>query len=350
MYMSNFWAQLPKPIFCLAPMEAVTDCAFREIFAKYGKPSLTLPLEKGGDNESLTCSLFRNSFVMFTEFVNVDGLTHPEGYKKLKIDLAYTENQRPIVAQLWGRDPEKFYKASQLVRDLGFNGVDINMGCPQDKEIAQKTCAYLIREPRLAGEIIDAVIRGAGPLPVSVKTRIGYSSPNEMDEWISHLLKYKISALTLHARTKQEKSKVPAHWGKIQEAVKIRNELRIKNPELSSLIIGNGDVKSRAEGLMRVQETGCDGIMVGRGAFGHPWVFRTDNYIPSPAERLGVMLEHAELYQQLYSDIKSFVSLRKNFKAYASGFAGSSELRARLMETTQVAEVKKLVGDFLRQG
>ncbi len=367
--MSNFWQTLPKPIFCLAPMEAVTDCVFREIFAKYGKQNL-IPEPVEGSNLEIFFNGLRqaqatskNPFVMFTEFVNVDGLLHPEGFKKLKIDLEFTENQRPIVAQLWGRDPEKFFRASKLVAEMGFDGVDINMGCPQDKEITQKTCAYLIREPQLAGEIIQATIEGARhnlslalssggegkrQLPVSVKTRIGYSKSEEMEGWISHLLQFPISALTLHARTKQEKSKVPAHWEKIKEAVKIRNK-RIENRE-KTLIIGNGDIKSHEEGLDRIAQTGCDGVMIGRGAFGNPWIFRSDNYIPPTQEKLQVMLEHAQKYEQMYAGLKTFVQMRKNFKAYASGFNGSHELRAKLMETNNAEEVKKIVEEFLRQG
>jgi nifR3 family TIM-barrel protein len=352
--MSNFWQVLPKPIFCLAPMEAVTDCVFREMFAKYGKSLSTSPvsLVKSeapspylGEGKNVAVA----SFVMFTEFVNVDGLLHPEGFKKLKIDLEFTENQRPIVAQLWGRDPEKFLKASKLVADMGFDGIDINMGCPQEKEIAQKTCAYLIREPQLAGEIINAVLKGASGLPVSVKTRIGYSKAQEMENWISHLLTYPISALTLHARTKQEKSKVPAQWEKIKEAVLIRDK-RIENREKDkTLIIGNGDIKSHQEGLERIKQTGCDGVMVGRGAFGNPWLFRGDNYTPSTQEKLQVMLEHAELYEKTYSGIKNFITMRKNFKAYASGFEGSLKLRAKLMETNNAGEVKNMIKEFLGQ-
>ncbi len=397
--MSNFWQDLPKPIFCLAPMEAVTDCVFREIFAKYGNgdESRSMSQELRSRNQELCesqksielkpqTSIF-NSFIMFTEFVNVDGLLHPEGFKKLKIDLEFTENQRPIVAQLWGRDPEKFLKASQLVAKMGFDGIDINMGCPQEKEIAQKTCAYLIREPNLAGEIIQATIEGARAnnspqpslwkregatastpscpkhalslpngkgkgefLPVSVKTRIGYSKAEEMENWISHLLTYPISALTLHARTKQEKSKVPAHWEKIKEAVKIRDKIQEKREKDKTLIIGNGDIKSRAEGLARIAETGCDGVMIGRGAFGNPWLFRADNYIPSTQEKLQVMLEHAELYEKTYAGLKNFITMRKNFKAYASGFEGSLTLRAKLMETNNTGEVKNIIEQFLRQG
>ncbi len=329
----NFWQQLPKPFFALAPMENVTDLAFREIFALHGKPD-----------------------VSFTEFINVDGLTHPVGFEHLKRDLQYTEKQRPIVAQIWGRDPEKFYKAAGIIASLGFDGVDINMGCPQDKEISQKTCAALIREPGLAGEIIQAAIEGSS-LPVSVKTRLGYSKSDEMEGWISHLLKYPIAALTLHARTKQEKSAVPAHWEKIKEAVEIRNRIQAPHPNpplegkgrggVRPLIIGNGDIKSRGEALERIKQTGCDGVMVGRGAFGNPWIFRPDGYDPTVKERLGVMLEHAEMFEKFFAGQKSFAVMRKNFKAYASGFEGAGELRAKLMETENLAEVSKLVADFV---
>ncbi len=367
--MSNFWQELPKPIFILAPMEAVTDCAFREIFAKYGNgdESRSMSQELGSKNQEL-CESHKstelnakrsklNAFVMFTEFVNVDGLLHPEGFKKLKIDLEFTEKQRPIVAQIWGRDPEKFYSASKLLTNMGFDGIDINMGCPQEKEITQKTCAALIREPNLAGEIIEATIRGAQGFPVSVKTRLGYSKPEEMEGWLSHLLKYPLSAITLHARTKQEKSKVPAHWEKIKEAVGIRNrknyELGIKNYESKTLIIGNGDIKTREEALMRIKETGCDGVMIGRGAFGSPWIFNSAvgmGFKPFPTiqERLSVMLEHALLYEKMYSGVKHFVQMRKNFKAYANGFLGASELRAKLMETNNAEEVRKIVEEFLK--
>jgi tRNA-dihydrouridine synthase len=361
--MSNFWPNLPKPFFALAPMQDVSDNAFREIFAKYGKPD-----------------------VCFTEFVNVDGLTHPEGFERLKIDLEYTENQRPIVAQIWGRDPEKFFKAAGIIVKLGFDGVDINFGCPQDKEISQKTCAYLIREPELAGQIIEATIKGAGGLPVSVKTRLGYSNTDEMNAWVSQILKYPIAALTLHARTKLEKSSVPAHWEKVKEAVVIRDKLlENRDKDKTPLIIGNGDIKSREEGLERIKQSGCDGVMIARGSFGNPWIFRplggtnpkrvfpfqrfaasffhrffgrginpqtknTSSYHPSVKERLDVMMEHAELYEKMYKGIKSFPTMRKNFKAYASGFDGAGELRTKLMETKDAGETKVVVEEYLRNG
>lgn len=371
----NFWKVMDKPIFCLAPMEEVTDVAFREMFAKYSK-------QQTADSRQ-----HQNHFVMFTEFVNVDGLTHPVGFEKLKVDLKFTEIQRPIVAQIWGNNPDKFYEAAKIVVNLGFDGIDINMGCPQDKEIAQKTCAYLIREPKLAQEIIFAVKKGVESadrrIPVSVKTRIGYSQ-NEVGTWIRNLLETDIAALTVHGRTKQEKSKVPAHWDAIAEAVELRNEMKSQ-----TLIIGNGDVKSRQEGLSRVKETGVDGIMIARGAFGNPWMFRFGeenptlnkdevfplptsplapaspfqglvsrevnsltnklSYVPTIKERLSVMLEHAELFDKEFSGIKSFYIMRKHFKAYASGFDGASELRAKLMEAQNLEETKKIVTEFLEK-
>jgi nifR3 family TIM-barrel protein len=358
--MSNFWQQLKKPIFCLAPMEEVTDFAFREMFARYS--GLKIKDER----------LKMNSFVMFTEFLNVDGLLHPQGFEKLKIDLKFSEIQRPIVAQIWGRDPEKFFKVAQMLAKMGFDGIDINFGCPQSKEIQIGACAALIREPKLAQEIIRATQEGwvsakdhttpqpsaaaSSPpgtggvpsrsegevvVPVSVKTRIGYSKTDEMEEWVRTLLETNIAALTLHARTKQEMSKVPAHWEKIAEAVRIRDGMKV-----STLIIGNGDVKSRKEGLARIEETKCDGVMIGRGAFGNPWTFRDDGYEPDIKERLRVMLEHAQLFQSILGNLKSFVIMRKHFKAYCSGFPGASELRAKLMEAKNLEETKQIIAEY----
>lgn len=321
--MLNFWEKLNKPVFALAPMEEVTDFAFREMFARYGKPD-----------------------IMFTEFVNVDGLAHPEGRKKLEIDLKFSEAQRPIVAQIWGTDPEKFYRAALLVADLGFDGVDINMGCPQSKEIQIGACAALIRQPELAKEIIEATKRGAmsssRQIPVSVKTRIGYSKP-QIEEWIGLLLQMDLAALTIHGRTKQEMSKVPAHWDEIAKAVELKNKLRSQ-----TIILGNGDVKSREEGWQRIKETGADGVMIARGAFGNPWLFRNDGYSPDIKERFRVMLEHAELFEKIFLGQKNFVIMRKHFKAYCSGFPGAAELRAKLMETKSLEDTKQVVEEYLK--
>ncbi|MDR3643237.1 MAG: tRNA-dihydrouridine synthase [Candidatus Doudnabacteria bacterium] len=387
--MYNFWQQLNKPIFCLAPMEEVTDFAFREMFARYSSVSLR---GSASDRSNLNYETYDriasspdkapasrndtyNQFVMFTEFINVDGLTHPEGRKKLEIDLKYSEAQRPIVAQLWGRNPEKFSEAAKIIVDLGFDGIDINFGCPQAKEIAGGTCAALIREPALAQDIIRAVKKAAGDLPVSVKTRLGYSKADEMAGWVTTLLETGIAALTLHGRTKQEMSKVPAQWEKIAEAVAIRDKFQIPNSKFQkTLIIGNGDIKSREEGLQRVAETNVDGVMVARGAFGCPWFFNpnieisppvaqaralpTSEIMPqekeagglrniSPQEKLRVMLEHAELFDRELGQYKNFVIMRKHFKAYCSGFPGAHELRAKLMETKNLEETRIIVEEYL---
>lgn len=370
--MSNFWNELPKPIFCLAPMEEVTDVVFREMFARYSGPSGRIhssqeeTLEWGSRPEALVGPLkgknlsgfppSKNGFVMFTEFVNVDGLLHETGFERLKIDLEYTENQRPIVAQIWGNNPEKFYKVAQMLVTMGFDGIDINMGCPQDKEIGLGTCAALIKQPKLAGEIIMAVKEGVGSLPVSVKTRLGYSKTDEMEGWLRHLLSFNLAAITLHARTKMEKSKVPAHWEKVKEAVEIRNaEFPMLNAEFKTVIIGNGDIKTRTEGLERIKETGCDGVMIARGAFGNPWLFALggknleENYQPSVKERLEVMLEHAKLFEEKLGKQKSFYIMLKHFKAYASGFDGAHELRAKLLETKNLGEAESIIHEFTSQ-
>lgn len=333
-------------------MEEVTDFAFREMFARYsGYHPLTPSYVKRGNND----------FVLFTEFVNVDGIMHEEGRKKLLIDLKYSERQRPIVVQLWGSNPEKFYEAAQFVTSLGFDGIDINMGCPQSKEIAIGACAALIREPKLAQEIILATKKGsrlrqaclsgrqgfggqAGDLPVSVKTRIGYSKPEEMGEWVKIILETEPAALILHGRTKKEMSKVPAHWDKIKEAVEIRDQM-----ESQTLIVGNGDIKSYQEGIGHARESGVDGIMAGRGAFGYPWFFRADDHLPDVKECLRAMLEHADLFEQTFAGKKSFVLMRKHFKAYVSGFDGAHELRAKLMQVKDIQETRKFVEDFLQK-
>ena len=321
---TNFWEKLNKPIFALAPMEDVTDCAFREMFAKYGKPS-----------------------VMYTEFVSTEGLMHPEGRKKLQIDLKFTEIQRPIIAQIWGTDPAKFEAVAEYLVELGFDGIDINLGCPQSKEIQVGACAALIRNPELAVKIIKATQKGAGSLPVSVKTRLGYSKTTEMADWVKCLLDTGIPELTMHARTKQEMSKVPAHWDKIAELIDIRNKMG-----LNTIILGNGDVLSYQDGLDKIAMTGADGVMVGRACFGNPWFFQQPQQgapigAPSIVERLRVMIEHAELFERMFAGIKNFAIMKKHFKAYASGFEGASELRARLMEAKDLEETKTIVNNFL---
>ncbi len=334
---NNFWNNLPKPFFALAPLANVTDAAFRRIIAKYGKPD-----------------------IMWTEFVSADGLMSP-GRDMLLKDLIFTEAERPIVAQLFTAHPDKMRLATKLVAELGFDGIDINMGCPDRAVEKQGAGAALIKTPALAKEVIRAAKEGiklAGrEIPVSVKTRVGYKK-REIDRWIPALLEEDIAALTIHARTREEMSKVPARWEDVRQVVELRDSLG-----KTTLIIGNGDVKDLVEAQQRVSETGADGIMLGRAIFGNPWLFanliraRRGNQIEHPEqsegrmlsikERLEVMVEHTKLFEELFSGVKSFSVMKKHYKAYADGFPGAKDLRARLMETKNASEVIEIVNDFL---
>ncbi|MBP7741329.1 MAG: tRNA-dihydrouridine synthase family protein [Candidatus Pacebacteria bacterium] len=306
--MESFWNRLQKPFYVLAPMADVTDPAYRALIAKYGKPDVT-----------------------WTEFVSADGLYHTREKKGMKDaenplmrDLLFTEAERPIVAQLFSSNPENMAYAASLCKDLGFDGVDINMGCP-DKSIEKQGCgAAMIKNPEKAKEIIRAA-RTCG-LPVSVKTRIGYNSEN-MDEWLSAVLEEKPAALTVHLRTRKEMSKVPAHWELMSRAVALRDRI---SPE--TRIIGNGDVKDIADARVKIESTGADGVMLGRAIFGNPWVFTGKcSEDASETEKLTALLELARSYQALRPQ-KSFHLLKKHVKAFVVGFEGSAPLRAELME------------------
>ncbi len=316
---TGFWKNLPKPIFVLAPMANVTDVAFRRMIATYGKPD-----------------------VIWTEFVSCDGLMS-SGRDNILIDLAFSEIERPIVAQIFGATPENFYKTALLLQELGFDGIDINMGCP-DKNVSGKqgAGAALIQNPKLAQQIIRETKRGAGALPVSVKTRLGYNK-NVLDTWLKSLLETAPAAITLHCRTKKEMSLVPAHWEEVQKAVKIRNEFDA-SPD-HTLLLGNGDVKDLNDARQKVAETGCDGVMIGRGIFGNPWLFNQekDYSLVTVPEKMRVMVEHATLFEQLLGNKKGFEIMKKHFKAYVNGFDGAKELRIKLMEeaynATDVARI-----------
>ncbi|PIP87021.1 tRNA-dihydrouridine synthase [Candidatus Campbellbacteria bacterium CG22_combo_CG10-13_8_21_14_all_36_13] len=316
----NFWQKLNKPFFALAPMADVTDAPFRAMFAKYGKP-------------------FGGPDVMWTEFISADGL-FLGGFDALEKDLIYGENERPIVAQFFSKDPELMRRASELAVERGFDGVDINMGCPAAVICNQGAGAAIIKNKKLAKEIIRATKEGAGGsaswrIPVSVKTRTGYSK-NEIEEWIPAILEEGVDALILHARTKKEMSKVPADWSAVARAVEIRDVMGV-----DTVIIGNGDVKSKEEGVRRAEETGCDGIMMGRGIFGNPWAM-TDHQA-TKEERLNVMIEHAHLYEKIFEGRKPFALMKKHFKAYVSGWDGAKELRTKLMEAENADEVERIV-------
>ncbi|MES2014712.1 MAG: tRNA-dihydrouridine synthase [Patescibacteria group bacterium] len=315
----GFWNTLQKPFFVLAPMADVTDAAFRRVIAKYGKPD-----------------------VMWTEFVSADGLVRApeEGKKKLLVDLIYSEAERPIVAQFFTSNPEHMEKTAELAKALGFDGIDINMGCPDKTIEKQKAGAAMMKDPKRAKEVIAAAVRGGCGLPISVKTRIGYNK-NELEEWLPHLLDTELSALTIHARTRKEMSSVPARWEEVAHAVAIRDR---ENKNM--LILGNGDVSDIADATLKVKESGADGVMLGRAIFGNPWLFGEGRDGVSIEERLRVMVEHTKLFEELLPH-KSFAIMKKHYKAYVTGFDGAHELRAELMATIDASSVELSVEKFL---
>ncbi len=339
--MKNFWMKLPEPFFALAPLEDVTDAAFRRLIARYGKPD-----------------------VMFTEFTSADGLfyANSSGQAKLRAKLIFSNEARPIVAQLFTASPERMKYAAEHVAKLDFDGIDINMGCP-DKAVEKSGCgAALIKNPALARELIRAA--GGVGLPVSVKTRIGYLT-EELDTWLLELLAENLSAVTIHARTRKEMSDVPARWDTIARAVKIRDSLHSK-----TLIIGNGDVRDIADARTKAEATGCDGVMLGRAIFGNPFLFsdsvyrrisrfrglacRSQSDRPSESNnsreaKLKALAEHLKLFDELLSETASYATMKKHFASYIKGWNGAKELRARLMGTKNTAEALSiLAGDIMK--
>lgn len=346
----NFWTDLylkhrgRKPILVLAPMADVTDLVFRNLIVEKSRnlPPPTPPY-KGG--ESVESELD----VLWTEFVSVNGLSHPVGREKLLLDLKFTEQERPIIAQIFGEDPEKFKAVAQLCRGLGFDGIDINMGCPDKNVLGQKAGSYLINTPEVAKEIVKNVKEGAGNLPVTVKTRIGYNKI-EYKEWLSEILKTKPAVITIHLRTKKEMSLVPAHWELAAEIVQFIRENFGEVESRGPIIILNGDVTSVEDAYAKWRESGCDGIMIGRGIFGNPWFFsktiKKENL--SVEEILSTAVEHAQNFEKELTH-KNFAIMKKHFKAYVNGFHGAKELRIKLMETHNANEVAKIVSEFIEK-
>jgi len=312
----NFWGELKKPFFCLAPMSDVTDVAFRHMLAKYGKNKQN-----------------KGQIVFWTEFVSADGLCHKEGRKNLRHILKFSKIEKPIVVQVFGANSVNMEKACQLISKLGFDGIDINMGCPDRSVIRQGAGSALIKTPALARGIIQAAIRGANGLPISVKTRVGFNK-EEIDTWIPELLKEDIKALTIHARTKKEMSAVPANWAYVKRVVEL-----VKKSDKKILVIGNGDIKSLEEGRKRILETGCDGVMAGRGVFGNPWFFSNQDSAFGNSKSLALvisaLIEHIKIFDKelLKTGDKTFAVMKKHFKAYINGFDKAKELRIKLMET-----------------
>ncbi len=322
---NNFWKDLKKPVFTLAPMEDVTDTVFREIVLRVSDPDCL--------------------HVLFSEFTSTDGLCHEIGGPKVKHRLQIIESEKillkknnvKIVAQIWGTKPEKFYEATKLICNEGqFDGIDINMGCPVKKIVRQGGCSALINQPDLAKEIIYAT-QEASNIPISVKTRIGIKEVIT-ENWISNLLKTKPAVITIHGRTQKQQSEGLADWNEVKKATIIRDQI---SPD--TLIHGNGDVYSIEEGLQKVKAFGVDGVMIGRGIFQNPWFFNKTVTDKTPEERLNLLWKHALLFTQTWENDKNFAILKRFFKIYTSDFYGAATIRASLMETNELKDVRKVL-------
>jgi nifR3 family TIM-barrel protein len=301
---STFWTTLEKPFLVLAPMENVTDVVFRHMVVRMGKPD-----------------------VFFTEFTSTDGLTS-KGFAAVSRRLEFTPDEKPIVAQIWGNHPEKYFEVAKMLVEMGFDGIDINMGCPDKNIVRRGCCSGLIKNPSLAKEIIAATKEGAGDVPVSVKTRLGFKE-FETESWLGLLLEQDIAVLTVHGRTVKELSKVPAHWDEIGKAVKLRDAMKKE-----ILIVGNGDVVSRDDALEKVAQFGVDGIMIGRGIFQNPWIFNKERKLEEVTvnEKLALLIDHIELFTKTWGDKKPIDILKKFYKVYVAGVPDAHNFRLELME------------------
>lgn len=310
----NFWRDLPRPFFILAPMEDVTDVVFRHVVSEAARPD-----------------------VFFTEFTNTVSYCHPEGKESVRGRLTFTEDEQPMVAHIWGDEPKYFKQMSIGLADAGFKGIDINMGCPVANVATKGKGSGLINFPEKAAEIIQAT--KAGGLPVSVKTRIGYTDVEEWRGWLTHLFKQDIANLSIHLRTRKEMSDVDAHWELIPAIKQLRDDIA---PQ--TLLTINGDILDRQMGLELVEKYGVDGVMIGRGIFKNPFAFEADKKEHDYKELLALLERHLDLFDH-YSSLedRSFKPLRRFFKIYVRGFRGASELRNELMSTHTTREVREVL-------
>ncbi|RHW41416.1 tRNA-dihydrouridine synthase [Neobacillus notoginsengisoli] len=313
----NFWRDLPRPFFILAPMEDVTDVVFRHVVSAAARPD-----------------------VFFTEFTNSESYCHPEGIKSVRGRLSFTEDEQPIVAHIWGDKPENFRQMSIGMAELGFKGIDINMGCPVPNVADHGKGSGLILRPEVAADLIQAA--KAGGLPVSVKTRLGYTEIGEWQDWLTHILKQDIANLSIHLRTREEMSKVPAHWELIPEIKKLRDQIAP-----NTLLTINGDILDRQTGLELAHQYGVDGVMIGRGIFKNPFAFEKEPKEHSSKELLDLLRLHLDLNDKYSSlQLRSFKALQRFFKIYVKGFRGASELRNQLMNAESTDEARALLDDF----
>lgn len=317
----DIYTRLPRPFFVLAPMDDVTDTVFRQVVGRCAAPDL-----------------------YFTEFVNVDGLQSP-GRNNLMKKLQHTAAEQPLIAQIWGMNPDNYRKTAAELVEMGFAGIDINMGCPAKSEVRAGACSALMNNRELAVEIIKATQDGAqGKVPVSVKTRLGW---NEIDyTWHELLLQQNLNMLTVHGRTKKEMSKVPAQWDAIGEVRKLRDDMKV-----NTLIVGNGDVISRAEGEALAAQHNLDGVMVGRGIFTDPYLFAQSSPWESKTqqERLTQFKYHVDLFADTWQEGQRPVhTLNKFCKVYIQGFDGAKAMRENFMSATSAADLSERIATALR--
>ena len=318
--MKSFWEKLEKPFFVLAPMEDVTGVVFRHVVAKAARPD-----------------------VFFSEFTNVSSFCSPEGKHSTRSRLTFTPDEQPIVAQIWGNQPQQFEEMSRELVKMGFSGIDINMGCPDKAVVKNGSGSALIKNPELALEIIQAVKRGASDIPVSVKTRLGYSKVDEWKDWLTVLLSQDIANLSIHLRTKKEMSKVKAHYELLSDIIALRDEIA---PQ--TLITINGDIKDRQNGLELAKKYGVDGIMIGRGVFNNPYAFEAEKTEHSKTELLALLKNHLDLFDKYSHELGpfKFEPLKRFFKIYIRDFNGASKLRDQLMRTKSTDGAREVLNSI----
>ncbi len=313
--MNSFWNDLPKPFFILAPMEAVTDVVFRHVVAHAAPPD-----------------------IYFTEFTNAASYCSPKGAQSTRGRLAFTDDEHPMVAQIWGKVPENFEQMGLGLARMGYKGIDINMGCPDKSVVHGGAGAGLIRTPDLASELISAAKKSG--LPVSVKTRLGDLKVDEWRDWLTHLLNQDIVNLTIHLRTRKEMSKVEAHFELISDIKKLRDEIA---PQ--TLLTINGDIRDRQHGEELAEQYGIDGIMIGRGIFHNPFAFEREPREHSRDELIELLNLQLDLHDKYSAELgpRKFDPLKRFFKIYVRDFPGASELREKLMHTKTTDEVRALI-------
>ncbi|MEO5950329.1 MAG: tRNA-dihydrouridine synthase [Candidatus Saccharimonadales bacterium] len=317
--MNNFWHTLPKPFFILAPMEAVTDVVFRHVVASAARPD-----------------------IFFTEFTNAASYCSEKGAHSTRSRLAFTDDEQPMVAQIWGNRPDQFEQMAKGLAKQGYSGIDINMGCPDKSVVKGGAGSALILQPELASQLIASAKKSG--LPVSVKTRLGYSRTDEWHEWLAHILRQDIVNLTIHLRTRKEMSKVDAHFEIVSDIKKLRDEIA---PQ--TLLTINGDIRDRQHGEELVAKYGIDGIMIGRGIFHNPFAFEVTPVQHSREELVALLNLQLDLHDKYSSEIgeRKFEPLKRFFKIYIREFDGASELREQLMHSSSTTEAREVLQNTL---